>query len=97
MRRHAIALGGALLALGCVPAIYEAAFTFDRIRVRVDVLARAGREAWDLVEVKSSTGYKEEYLPDLAVQVHVAEGSGVRVRRACLLHVNNQYRWDGGL
>jgi len=79
-----------------LPAIYEAAFTFDRIRVRVDVLARATNGDWDLVEVKSSTGYKEEYLADLAVQVHVAEGSGVSLRRASLLHMNNQYRWEGG-
>ena len=79
-----------------VPAIYEAAFTFEHIRVRVDVLARAADGAWDLIEVKSSTGYKEEYLADIAVQVHVAEGSGVPLRRASLLHVNKQYRWDGG-
>ncbi len=77
-------------------AIYEAAFTFDDIRVRVDVLARADDSAWDLVEVKSSTGCKEEYLGDIAVQTHVVEGCGVTVRRACLLHVNNQYVWHGG-
>ena len=34
-----------------IPAIYEAAFTFDRIRVRVDVLARASNGDWDLIEV----------------------------------------------
>ena len=79
-----------------IPAIYEAAFTFEGIRVRVDVLARSNSRSWNLVEVKSSSGFKEEYLPDLAVQVHVAEGSGVRVDRAVLLHVNNQYVWPGG-
>jgi hypothetical protein len=79
-----------------VRAIYEATFTYDRIRVRVDVLARADEDAWDLIEVKSSTGYKEEYLPDIAVQLHVVEGSGVRVRSARLLHVNNRYLWEGG-
>lgn len=78
------------------PAIYEAAFTHDGIRVRVDVLARAEGREWDLVEVKSSTGFKEEYIPDLAAQVYVVEGSGIRVRRAFLLHVNNQYVWPGG-
>lgn len=77
-------------------AIYEAAFTFDQIRVRVDILARSGDRDWDLIEVKSSTGFKDEYLPDLAVQVHVAEGSGVRVSRAILLYVNSQYVWPGG-
>lgn len=77
-------------------AIYEAAFAFADIRVRVDILVRTNDGAWDLVEVKSSTGFKDEYLPDVAVQVHVAEGSGVAIRRAFLLHVNNQYVWPGG-
>jgi len=78
-----------------VDAIYEAAFISSDIRVRVDILARANG-AWDLVEVKSSTGFKEEYLLDLATQVHVVEGSGVRVARAMLLHVNSRYLWPGG-
>jgi hypothetical protein len=86
----------AALAPSGPPAIYEAAFTHDGIRVRVDVLARAGAGEWNLVEVKSSTGFKDEYLSDLAIQIHVAEGSGVRVGRAVLLHVNNQYVWPGG-
>src|SRR6185436_18036832 len=64
-----------------VDAIYEAAFTSADIRVRVDILARTNG-GWDLVEVKSSTGFKEEYVVDLATQVHVVEGSGVRVARA---------------
>jgi hypothetical protein len=76
-------------------AIYEAAFTHDDIRVRVDILANAGDGAWDLVEVKSSAGYKEDYLPDIGIQLHVVEGAGVPVRRACLLHVNTQYVFEG--
>ena len=78
-----------------VDAIYEAAFTSSDIRVRVDILART-KGGWDLVEVKSSTGFKEEYVVDLATQVHVVEGSGVRVARAMLLHVNSRYLWPGG-
>ncbi|HEX5031299.1 MAG TPA: DUF2779 domain-containing protein [Candidatus Eisenbacteria bacterium] len=78
-----------------VDVIYEAAFISDDIRVRVDILARTG-DAWDIVEVKSSTGFKEEYVVDLATQVHVVEGSGLRVGRAMLLHVNSRYLWPGG-
>jgi len=78
------------------PAIYEAAFTHTQIRARVDILARTDGKAWNLIEVKSSSGFKEEYLPDIAVQLHVAEGSGVPIDRALLLHVNNQYVWPGG-
>lgn len=78
-------------------AIYEGAFLHAGIRVRIDILARTnGGDRWDLVEVKSSTGFKGEYLADVATQLHAAEGSGVAVDRVVLLHVNTGYRWDGG-
>jgi predicted RecB family nuclease len=79
-----------------IPAIYEAAFFHGEIRVRVDVLARNGDGDWDLIEVKSSGSVKEEHLPDLAIQLMVAEGAGTRVRRAGVLHIDKQYVWDGG-
>lgn len=78
-----------------VPALFEAAFVCDRVRVRVDILERLPGEKWDLVEVKSATSVKGVYLPDLAVQCHVLQGSGIGVRRAGILHVNNQYVYDG--
>ncbi len=77
-------------------ALFEAAFTHNDVRVRVDILAAVGAGEWDLIEVKSSSGFKEEYLPDIGIQLFVLEGSGVRIRRACLLHVNSQYVYDGG-
>ncbi|HET9252929.1 MAG TPA: DUF2779 domain-containing protein, partial [Candidatus Eisenbacteria bacterium] len=77
-------------------AIYEGAFSHGGIRARVDILARANGSGWDLVEVKSSTGFKGEYLADVAAQLHAVEGSGVQVERVLLLHVNNQYVWNGG-
>jgi hypothetical protein len=79
-----------------VPAIYEAAFTWDDVRVRVDILARDGNGGWDLIEVKSSAGVKEEYVPDVGVQMHVLEGTGLPVSRAALLHINNRYVYPGG-
>ena len=79
-----------------VGAIYEAALSFDDIRIRVDVLARSGRGAWDLIEVKSSGSVKDEHLPDLAVQLMVAEGAGLPISRAGILHINKQYVWPGG-
>jgi len=77
-------------------AIYEAAFRSDNLRIRVDILAPAGNGAWDLVEVKSSSGYKDEYLPDVGIQLHVLEGAGVPIRRVLLVHVNSQYLYEGG-
>src|SRR3954470_7022105 len=77
-------------------AIYEAAFRHDNVRIRVDILAPAGNGAWDLVEVKSSSGYKDEYLSDVGIQLHVLEGAGVPIRRVQLVHVNSQYVYEGG-
>jgi len=50
---------------------------------------------WNLIEVKSSTRVKNEYLPDVGVQFHVLTGSGVEIDRVILLHLNNQYVYDG--
>ena len=79
-----------------VPAIYEAAFTFEGIRVRVDVLGRNSGDTFDLVEVKSSASVKPEHIPDAAIQLHVVEGSRVPVRRVFLLHIDSSYVYEGG-
>jgi predicted RecB family nuclease len=79
-----------------VPAIYEAAFTFDGIRIRVDVLSRNSGNTFDLVEVKSSTSVKLEHISDAAIQLHVLEGFGVPVRKVFLLHIDKSYVYEGG-
>jgi hypothetical protein len=78
-----------------VKAIYEAAFFYDDVRIRVDVLERTGNESWNLVEVKSATSVKDVYYPDVAVQCYVLEGCGLKISRAGILHINNQYVYDG--
>ena len=79
-----------------VPALYEAAFTCDGVRVRVDVLARNDDGAFDVVEVKASTSAKPEHTPDVAIQLYAAEGAGVPVRRAYLAHLNREYVYQRG-
>jgi len=76
-------------------AIYEAAFIYDGVRIRADVLERQEDGSWNLVEVKSSTSVKDVYFPDVAVQYYVLEGCGLRINRAGLVHINNQYVYDG--
>lgn len=93
---EAVASTKALLADTSVPAIYEAGFEFDDIRVRTDILARARGGRYDLVEVKSTTGTKEEHIPDVAIQFYVLQGSGVRPGRAWLAHLNKDYVYPGG-
>ncbi|MFH1930456.1 MAG: DUF2779 domain-containing protein [Pseudomonadota bacterium] len=78
-----------------VHAIYEAGFIHDGVRIRVDILERLGNGRWNLIEVKSSTSAKDIYLPDVAVQFHVLEGSGLDIDQVILMHLNNQYIFDG--
>ena len=79
------------------PALYEAAFAWQDIRTRVDILARVTPREFDLIEVKSSTSLKKkEHIPDIAIQLYITEGCGVPVRRACLMHIDNSYVYEGG-
>ena len=78
-----------------VQAIYEAAFFYDDVRIRVDILKRTGNQSWSLLEVKSSTSVKGVYYPDVAVQYYVLGGCGLKISRAGILHINNQYVYDG--
>ena len=85
-----------LLSDSSVPALYEAAFTFQGIRTRVDVLNRNALGKFDLVEVKSSTRLKPEHITDIAIQVYAVEGSGVPIKGAYLMHLDNTYVYQGG-
>lgn len=84
------------LADPSVPSIYEAAFTWNDVRIRADVLVRATASVFDLVEVKSTTRAKPEHAWDLAIQLAVLEGAGIRVRRAGLTHLDRGYVHPGG-
>ncbi|MFQ5458622.1 MAG: DUF2779 domain-containing protein [Myxococcota bacterium] len=79
-----------------LPALYEAAFTFEKIRIRADVLRRTGAETYDLIEVKSGTKVKPEHHDDVALQLYVLRGRGLKVERAGLLHLNREYEYRGG-
>jgi len=92
----AIARTAELLAVPNVPAIFEGMFSYGDVRVRVDVLERAGGARWRLIEVKSSTQVKEDYLDDVAIQAYVLAGAGISLERSELMHINNEYVYPGG-
>ncbi|MDD5094108.1 MAG: DUF2779 domain-containing protein [Dehalococcoidia bacterium] len=79
-----------------IPAIYEAGFLFDDVRVRVDILARVEGDAFDLIEVKSNTELKDEHLYDIGIQAYVLQGCGIKVKRAYLCHIDTDYVYQGG-
>lgn len=72
--------------------IFEAAFVVDDVFVAVDVLERTAL-GWAIVEVKSSTGVKEQYIPDAAIQTHVLRRAGLHIERVEIMHLNRQCRF----
>jgi predicted RecB family nuclease len=102
-RQHgaAVAETAQLVRDPTIPAIFEGAFEHDGVVVRADVLERvegaAGEETgWRLIEVKSSTRVKDVHLDDLAIQSQVLLGAGFSLSAVCLMHINTDYRYEGG-
>jgi hypothetical protein len=83
-----------LMARQDVPAIFEAAFEYDNIRVRVDVLQRLDNGGWRILEIKSSSNLAEHHKNDVAIQYLVLKGCGLVVRSVELGHANKEYVRD---
>lgn len=90
-----------LIAKG-VPVITEASFAYNGLFCSVDILKKSG-DGYELYEVKSTTKIHEKnvikkvYQDDIAYQNYVLTQCGIRVDRACLVYINNQYNYSGKL
>lgn len=80
-----------------VPAIFEAAFLFDDILIRTDILEREADDSWHLIECKSTTSVKEAHHWDIALQAYVLRGCNMNVRRYSVMHINRGYRRGSAL
>lgn len=74
---------------GGAPAIFEASFAAGGAFAAVDVLERR-RRGFALVEVKSTLSVKDQFLPDVALQLHAARAAGLDVRRAEVMHLDRE-------
>jgi len=77
-------------------AVFDAAFAVDGLEVRADIAIADGSGGVEVYEVKSGTKVKPRHIRDLAFQVHTISLSGFEVRKSWVLHINTQYRHDGG-
>jgi hypothetical protein len=73
------------------PAVLEAAFAANGVFIAADVLLGED-DGFTLIEVKAANRAKDEHALDLAAQVWVARRSGVKVRRAQVMHLNPNFR-----
>lgn len=72
--------------------LFEAGILVDNLYARADILVPAGKDAWDIIEVKSSTKVKkDEHFPDVAFQRYVYEKSGLKIRKCYVMVLNSEY------
>lgn len=76
--------------------IYEAAFEYNGLFMKADILNK-GPRGWDLFEVKATSEVKDVHVHDVAYQYHVLTGAGVDVLSANVVHLNNQYVREGAI
>jgi CRISPR/Cas system-associated exonuclease Cas4 (RecB family) len=78
--------------------IFEAGFSAAGAIAFADVLLpvrRKGKDAWRMVEVKSSTSVKDYHREDAAIQAYVARAAGVPLESISLAHVNKKWVYAG--
>jgi Domain of unknown function(DUF2779) len=73
--------------------LYEPAFLYNGVLVRVDILEQNPDGRWNLIEVKSTTGIRDPSLEDIAVQRYVSEGAGIPVAGCFHMHLNRGCRF----
>lgn len=76
--------------------LFEPGFKVDNIFSRADILVPVG-DAWDIVEVKSSTEVKDINIQDVSFQKYCYEQCSLKIRKCFLMHINNEYVRQGDL
>ena len=77
--------------------LFEAGFIHEngKCYARADILLPTGKKEWDILEVKSATSVKEDYIWDVAFQKYCYESAGLKVKNCFVMHINNQYVRQG--
>lgn len=83
-----------LLAAHPPVPIFEATFQYEGVLVRVDVLQPDGQGGWIAIEVKATSRVRDYHLADLATQIWVMRGCGVRISSAYIRHVAGRINWE---
>ena len=71
--------------------LFEASFAHEGGYCRVDVLNPVDDDAWDIIEVKSTSSLKDVHLDDLAIQNWILTGVGLKIRKCILCHINSDF------
>ncbi|GAI29386.1 unnamed protein product, partial [marine sediment metagenome] len=77
--------------------LFEASCSSGCVYSRADILVPADTDRWDIIEVKSSTRLKEDYIHDVSFQKYCFDKAGVKIRKCYLANINNQYIRKGDI
>ena len=77
--------------------IFEASISSGNLYARVDILKPAPGNKWDIIEVKSATQMKEEYINDVAFQKYSFMDAGIKTADSYLAVINSQYVKHGDI
>ncbi len=67
--------------------VFEAGFIHDNAYARADVLEPAGKDKWDIVEVKCGRSVADVNCHDIAFQKFCYTSAGLRIRKCFVMHV----------
>ena len=79
--------------------VFEAGFSAEGALAFADIMLPArktGKQAWRMIEVKSSTSVKDYYHDDIAIQAFVARTAGVPLESISLAHIDSTWTYPGG-
>lgn len=76
--------------------VFHGRFRLQQVEIGCDILISTGDGTLDLFEVKAGVSIKPRHIMDLALQVHVLEKLGYKVRRTSIIHMNRRYLHTGG-
>lgn len=93
------ALQDTAIALNNYPILFEPAFRYEGVLVRIDALIRKDNgihePTYTVVEVKAASNIKPQYIRDSAIQVWVLRNIGLNINRVELGYINTEWVYKG--
>ncbi len=89
--RKAVAATRAAIGDRAVKTIYEGAFMSGGFAARADILRR-GKSGWHLLEVKSSSNDRAEFIDDMAYTAMVLQQAGLDICKVSIVLISKDYR-----
>ncbi|MBC8060993.1 MAG: DUF2779 domain-containing protein [Clostridiaceae bacterium] len=71
--------------------IFGAGFKAFNLYARVDILVPSEDDGYDLIEVRSSTKVKDEFIYEVAFQKYVCEKAGLKIKECKVMHLYDSY------